>query len=91
MLGHSNLRPGARPPNSDAARLILREELFQSAKARVKFSKKDPDSNTLKLWNKALVQVAEGWFEGPPRYALRGHLIIDGEGTVGSRSWTRPD
>ena len=56
--------PGVCSVSSEVAAPISRGQLSATARRRVKFLKKDPDPNSLKLRDEALVQVAEGWLKG---------------------------
>ena len=46
------------------------------------FRKKRQDSNSLKMRNEAMAQVAKGRLEGPPEYTSEGGLLIDGDPTT---------
>ena len=63
-------------------RPIAREDLFNEAESRVKFSKKKPGMEASRLCEEAVTDVGEEWLDGPSRYEGGGELLVNGDGEI---------
>ena len=59
--------PGAFPADVGAANLVARGELFEEAKGRVKFDRKNPNGKSIELWGGRLLRrwARVGWVGRP--------------------------